>query len=205
MKPLAKAKQRLAPLFNLQERRDLSLAMLADVVKAGAALDQVWVICSDDDAVDVARQMGAIAVPDHTPDDGLNSSIAATTQDALSAGARGMLLVSADCALATPQDCSAVALGHGIVVSPNSLGTGTNALWRQPCDIIPTWFGPKSRRAHQGLAYARQLPFARIPRLRLATDIDTPRDLDIALKIGVGEFTAQALRKLGYPSTNGGL
>lgn len=204
MKPLAKAKQRLGELFTADERRTLSLAMLADVVVAGRALEQTWVICSDDDAVDVARAHGAIAMPDRTPEDGLNASIAATTAEAVAAGARGMLLVSADCAAARGEDVAAVALGYGIALAPDRKGTGTNALWRQPCDLIPTWYGPKSRRAHQGLAYAWKLPFARVPRQRLAVDADTPRDLAALVALGAGPATQEALQRLGYPRASGG-
>ena len=204
MKPLAKAKQRLSELFTADERRILSLAMLADVIASGRAMDATWVICSDDEAADVARDLGAIAVPDRTPEEGLNASIAATTAEAVAAGARGMLLVSADCAAVHADDVAAMTLGYGIALAPDRKGTGTNALWRQPCDLIPTWYGPKSRRAHQGLAYAHGLPFARIPRQRLAVDIDTPRDLDAACALGVGPATDDALRRLGYPAAIGG-
>jgi 2-phospho-L-lactate guanylyltransferase len=204
MKPLAKAKQRLSELFTAQERWTLSLAMLRDVATAGRVLDATWVICSDDDAVDVAREVGAVAVPDRTPEDGLNASIAATTREAVGAGARGMLLVSADCAAARREDLEAVALGYGVALAPDRKGTGTNALWRQPCDLIPTWYGPKSRRAHQGLAYASHVPFARIPLQRLAVDVDTPRDLAALVALGAGPATSDALRALGYPAAPGG-
>lgn len=204
MKPLAKAKQRLSEAFTADERRMLSLAMLRDVIVAARALDEIWVICSDEDAAAVATELGASPVPDRTPADGLNASIAATTAEAIAAGARGMLIVSADCAGARADDVAAVALGDGIALAPDRKGTGTNALWRQPCDLIPTWYGPKSRRAHQGLAYARGLPFARVARQRLAIDVDTPRDLEQLVRIGAGEATTDALRALGYPLTRGG-
>lgn len=199
MKPLARAKERLADAHSPAERRALSLAMLADVIAAACALDAVWCICSDDEAADVAHAAGAIAVPDHNPDDGLNASLAATTHEALGAGARGMLIISADCAAATRDDVRAVALGDGVSLAPDRTGRGTNALWRQPPDLITTSFGPNSRRSHQGLAYASRIPFAVIPRERLAIDADTVADLEQLAIIGAGPATTEVLASLGYP------
>lgn len=204
MKPLAKAKQRLSEIFTADERRALSLAMLEDVARVAAAVDQAWIICSDDDAVDVARSAGARAVPDRTPEEGLNASIAATTMEAIEYGASGMLIVSADCPAITTVDLRAVTLGAGVALATDRSLTGTNALWRQPCDVIPTWFGRMSRRAHQGLAYAQRIPFARVPRERIALDVDRPRDLERLMELGAGPRTTEALERLGYPRAPGG-
>lgn len=199
MKPLARAKQRLSDVLTPEQRRSLSLAMLRDVVAAARGLDAAWVICSDDEAVEVAEEAGARPVPDPTPEDGLNASLAGVTELAIREGAEGMLILSADCPAATIEDVRALALGPGVALCPDRTSTGTNALWRQPCDLIPTWFGRMSRRAHQGLAYANHLPFARVPLDRVALDVDRARDLDELGRIGAGPATTDVLHALGYP------
>lgn len=205
MKPLAKAKGRLAEVLTAAERRDLSLAMLWDVASVAATMDRAWVICSDEEAADVATSCGANAVVDQTPEAGLNSSLEAATRDAVAAGFDGMLIISADCPAVTPEDLRAIALGgRGVAISPDRWTTGTNALWRQPCDIIEANFGRMSRRSHQGLAYASRIPLARVPRDRVALDVDRPRDLDEICKLGAGPRTTEALRRLGYPRGPGG-
>lgn len=198
MKPLARAKERLASVLSAEERRALSVAMLGDVVAACGVLDQTWVVCSDEEAAEVARVHGARAVPDPTPGDGLNASMNEVTEQARAAGATGVLVVSADCPCVTTEDVKAMSPGDGIALGPNRYGTGTNALWRMPPDRIPLFFGPNSRRAHQGLAFARGIPCAIVARPGIALDVDTPADLEAA-RATAGPATRGLLDALGYP------
>lgn len=198
MKPLTRAKQRLAPLLEPSDRRRLVLAMLSDVIVAARGFDAVWVVCSDQDSSSVATEFGAIPVPDRTPEDGLNASLAVATLEAIQAGATGLLVVSSDCPGATPEELARLALGEGVTLATDRTRTGTNALWRQAPDRIPTYFGPDSRRAHQGTAYGAGVPFAIIPCERLAIDVDEPADLERISPIA-GPATSEVLQSLGYP------
>ncbi len=200
MKPLAHAKARLASVLSPEERRELSLAMLRDVVRAAGALDAVWVLNSDDDAAAVAREEGAEPRPDPSPGDGLNASLDRATAMANEEGARGVLVLSADCPAATQADVRAVAIGNGVVMAPDRYGTGTNALWRSPPDAIITAFGGNSRRSHTALAHVHHVPFAVLPLPRLALDVDRPADLADVWTLGPGDATRAALEALGYPS-----
>ena len=200
MKPLARAKARLADVLSPDERRALSLAMLTDVVRAARTLERVWVLCSDDDAAATAEREGAQARPDPTPDGGLNASLDAATADAVKDGMRALLIVSADCPAATPDDVRAMALGRGVTLAPNRTGTGTNALWRMPPDAMPEcYFGERSRQAHESYARTHGIPFAIVARQRLALDVDSPADLATVFASGAGDATRAALANLGYP------
>lgn len=203
MKTLARAKERLSGVLDPDQRRALSLAMLEDVTHAARALDATWVLTSDDDAAEVAVRAGALAIPDPTPDEGLNASLEAATQRAIEEGATGVLVLSADCPAATAEDVRAVAIGPGVVLAPNRAGTGTNALWRSPPGIIPAAFGPTSRRSHLALAHVHSVSFAVVARPRIALDIDEPRDLEAAREAPVGPATRAALDALGYSSRRG--
>lgn len=200
MKPLAHAKYRLSPVLSPEERRALSLAMLADVIDAGWALDAVWAITTDDDATAVAVAAGAEVHPDPAPADGLNASLAGVTADAVEAGFSGVLVLSADCAAVRRDDVRSLAPGRGVALAPNLDGTGTNALWRSPGDAIPTHFGPDSRQAHESVAHGRGVPFAVVPLSRVARDVDRPEDLDALWDLGPGRTTRVAMEALGYPS-----
>ena len=200
MKPLAHAKARLAEVLSPDERRDLSLAMLADVVRAASALDSVWVLNSDEEAAAVARAGGAEPRPDPAPGAGLNASLDAATADAVEAGARGVLVLSADCPAARPEDVKAVSIGEGVVMAPDRYGTGTNALWRSPPAVIQVSFGGNSRKSHTALAHVHHASFAVMPLARLALDVDRPRDLDDVWTLGPGDSTRAMLERLGYPS-----
>ena len=200
MKPLAHAKARLAPVLSPDDRRALCLAMLRDVVRAAGALDAVWVLNSDEEAASVAREEGAEARPDPAPGEGLNASLDAATWMATEEGARGVLVLSADCPAATRADVKAIAIGDGVVMAPDRYGAGTNALWRSPPGVIQTSFGGNSRRSHTALAHVHHVPFAVMPLPRLALDVDRPADLDDVWSVGPGDETRAALERLGYPS-----
>ena len=200
MKPLAQAKARLAEVLSPDERRELSLAMLADVVRAASVLDAVWVLNSDEAAAAVASKEGAEARPDPAPGAGLNASLDAASAEAAAAGARGVLILSADCPAARPEDVKAMCVGDGVVMAPDRYGTGTNALWRSPPAVIQAAFGGNSRRSHTALAHVHRVPFAVLPFPRLALDVDRPHDLIDVWTLGPGEATRAVLERLGYPS-----
>lgn len=201
MKPLARAKERLADLLDPMQRRTLALAMLDDVVTAAVSvMDDVWVLNSDEEAARVATTAGATAVPDPDPGAGLNPALNAATEAAIDLGATGVLVLAADCPAVRPADVRALALGPGVAIAPDRTGHGTNALWRMPPDAIGCVYGERSRRAHEALAHVRRVPCAVIPLERVAADVDVPRDLDLLVRMGPGPATSAALESLGYPS-----
>ena len=197
MKPLAAAKERLAPALSTDERRRLSLAMLADVIAAARGFDRVWVLNSDADAAGLARDAGVEAVPDPTPGAGLNASLSAATRAAIADGAGGVLIVSADLPSARADDLIALAASTGVALAPDRAGVGTNAMWRSPGDQIDVAFGPNSLAAHAERARAAGTPALVASRPGLALDVDTPDDLAEAWRHGVGSATRKALEELG--------
>lgn len=200
-KALARAKERLAPVLSPLERRELTLAMLADVVRATRILDEVWVLCSDHEAAEVAVREGAKAHTDASPADGLNTSLAAATADAVSSGFTGVLVLSSDCPAVTRQDAATLSVGRGMLLAPDRYGRGTNAIWRAPADTMPTYFGERSRRAHESYARGNDIPCAIVPLARVALDVDRPQDLDAVYPLLAPEGATRAfLDTLGYPA-----
>ena len=196
MKPLAGAKARLAPALDPDERRRLSLAMLADVIAAARGFERVWVLNSDDDAEAVAHDAGVEAVADPAPGLGLNASLNAATSSAVEAGASGVLVVSADLPCATPGDLAALCAGPGVALAPDMARVGTNALWRSPADLIGVAFGPSSLAAHSTLAWDAGVG-ARVENLRsLELDVDTPAHLAAAYDANVGRATRRAFEEM---------
>ncbi len=197
MKPLAAAKERLAPALSADERRRLSLAMLADVIAAARGFDRVWVLNSDADAEDLSRDAGVESVPDPAPGGGLNASLGEATRAAISAGATGVLVVSADLPCARTDDLASLVASPGVAIAPDRAGLGTNALWRCPGDVMDVAFGPDSLTAHAERARAAGSPALVASRPGLALDVDTPEDLEEAWRHGVGPATRRTLEDLG--------
>lgn len=196
MKPLATAKERLAPALDPDERRRLSLAMLADVIDAARSFDRVWVLNSDPEAETVAHDAGVEAVNDPAPGLGLNASLNAATTMAIAEGASGVLVVSADLAAVTSADLIALCEAPGAAVAPDRVGVGTNALWRSPANTLSVAFGTSSRAAHERLARVAGVQIRVVERPGLAIDVDTPDDLAAAWTHGVGPATRRALEEL---------
>lgn len=108
---------------------------------------------------------------------------------ALSLGAEAALLLPGDCPLAGAEDFAAVCArlwepgdGDGeapgrIVVVPDRVGSGTNALAMRPADGINPAFGADSRAIHLRRAGDRGFDAAVLENARLAHDCDTPADL----------------------------
>lgn len=197
-KPLARAKARLAPILDAEERRMLCLAMLADVCAAAVAVKAgaVMVVTSDTDAEAVACAVGAGVIRDPTPTAGLNASLTSV----IPATVGGVLVVSSDVAACSPDDLSAMVGFEGVRLAPDAEGRGTNALWRQPPDAIPLAFGEQSFDRHTALAAERSVPLEVVRRPGLALDIDLPAHLKDAWDSPLGANTRSALADLGFPN-----
>src|SRR5438093_2372729 len=167
-KPLARAKARLAPVLSAAERRALTLAMLTDVVAAAAEAGVVWVVCSDPEAAGVAEAAGVRVVTDEVPDAGLNSSLAAAARIAHVSGCDCLLVLASAVPCARAADVDAIVGTASVAIAPSRDGTGTNALWRSPPDVIVTSFGRHSRDSHTRLARSAGIEPALVERPGLA-------------------------------------
>lgn len=190
VKRLALAKTRLTS-YGDDLRQALALAFAADVVDAALGCDlvgRVLVITDDPRAAQVLAAIGARIAPD-TPDAGLNP--------ALTHGADllrdidptlGIATLSADLPALRSSDLAAtlrqVPTRTRAFVA-DAAGDGTTLLAAGPGATLQPAYGPSSRRAHLASG-AVELPGP----AGLRQDVDTPTDLAIALRLGVGRHTA---------------
>ncbi|MGV0770575.1 2-phospho-L-lactate guanylyltransferase [Mycobacterium syngnathidarum] len=193
VKRLSAAKTRLAPIFSAPTREAVVLAMLVDTITAASAIAPVTVVTPDNTAAEAARQLGAGVLLDPTPPghrDPLNNAIAAAEAELRAIGPNIVVLQGDLPALQTQELAQALTLARGY---PRSFvgdrhGTGTSALFAFGTSLDPH-FGSDSaaRHRHSG---AIELTGA-WPGLRC--DIDTPDDLQVARRLGVGAATARTL------------
>jgi 2-phospho-L-lactate/phosphoenolpyruvate guanylyltransferase len=196
VKRLAAAKTRLAPVFSSATRENVVLAMLIDTITAASAvsaLQAVTVVTPDDDAAAAARRLGARVLVDPTPDghrNPLNNAIAAA-EASVREETPNIVALQGDLPALQPQE-----LAEAIVAAReyrrsfvgDRHGTGTSALFAFGVALDPH-FGPDSAQRHRHSG-AIELTGA-WPGLRC--DIDTPDDLLVARRLGVGAATAQAI------------
>jgi 2-phospho-L-lactate/phosphoenolpyruvate guanylyltransferase len=196
VKRLAAAKTRLAPVFSAQTRENVVLAMLVDTLTAAARVGSVrmiTVITPDDAAAAAATELGAEVLSDPTPEghpDPLNNAIAAAEQ-VVAQSVPNIVVLQGDLpALQTQELAEAIAAArhHERSFVADRLGTGTAALCAFGAALDPR-FGPDSSAQHRRSG-AIELTGA-WPGLRC--DIDTPDDLAVARRLGIGPVTSRAV------------
>lgn len=196
VKRLAAAKTRLAPVFSAPTREAVVLAMMVDTIKAALAvptLQSVTVVTPDLVAAGAAQELGARVLTDPTPEghrNPLNNAIVAA-ETVVSQSAPNVVVLQGDLPALQPQELAeAITAARGYLRSfvGDRHGTGTSALFAFGVALEPQ-FGPDSARLHQHSG-AIELTGA-WPGLRC--DIDTPDDLMVARRLGVGAATTQAI------------
>ncbi len=196
VKRLAAAKTRLAPIFSAATREGVVLAMLVDTLAAASAVpavQSITVVTPDDVAGDAARQLGARVLADPTPAghrNPLNNAIAAAERT-VRTETSNIVVLQGDLPALQPQELAeaiAAARGYPRSFVADRHGTGTSTLIAFGVGLDPQ-FGPDSAQRHRHSG-AIELTGA-WPGLRC--DIDTPDDLLVARRLGVGTTTAQAI------------
>jgi 2-phospho-L-lactate/phosphoenolpyruvate guanylyltransferase len=196
VKRLTAAKTRLAPVFSSATRESVVLAMLMDTITAASAvsaLQTVAVVTPDDDAAAAASRLGARVVVDPTPDghrNPLNNAIAAA-EASVREETPNIVALQGDLPALQPQELAeaiAAAREYRRSFVGDRHGTGTSALFAFGVALDPQ-FGPDSAQRHRHSG-AIELTGA-WPGLRC--DIDTPDDLLVARRLGVGAATARAI------------
>jgi 2-phospho-L-lactate/phosphoenolpyruvate guanylyltransferase len=155
-------------------RREVSLAMLGDVLDACVAVGETRVVTSDADGAEVARAAGALPVPD--PGDGQGAAVLAALAG-LKPGP--ILIVNADlpCVVADDlRELLAAAPPDGIALAEASDGT-TNALRLPYADAFAPLYGAGSAARFAEHAAALGLAVVSLTVPNLADDVDTLDDL----------------------------
>lgn len=209
VKALRLAKRRLASALTATERRQLVLAMLADVLDTLAAVPSagpVLVVTPDPDVAALAEAKHAAVLVDKA-DGGLNAAVRQGLGDRCVQAAGRALVVPGDVPLASAGEIARVAgsIAPGrqrVVLVPSRDGDGTNALLLAPPGVIEPAFGPDSFFRHLAAAVARGADAEILQLDGLATDIDMPGDLDCLIRARSWSPRYDFLRARAGPAGN---
>jgi 2-phospho-L-lactate guanylyltransferase len=168
-------------------RRDLSLAMLADVLAAAVVVGSTVVVTGDDEGAALAREAGADAAAD--PGGGQGPAV----QAALAGLGGAVLVVNADVPCVVPEDLRALLEGipEGGIAIVEALDGTTNALGLSAADLFRPLYGPDSARRFHDL----DVDTVSIVVPNLAEDVDTMDDLE-RLQLRCGPRTQSVLATL---------
>ncbi len=194
VKPLRYAKSRLSPVLQPEERFELALAMLRQVLAVSTALDSVagvMVVSRDTKALAVAREFGAKTLQEGAASN-LNPALMRATQVLKGWRADAVLILPADLPFVTRADLSqliALARDDAIVIATDRAEDGTNALLLRPAGALEYAYGPGSYQRHIQQAAAAGLQVIRFDSESMALDIDVPSDLlDYQEMLAAGDF-----------------
>ncbi|MCX4996133.1 2-phospho-L-lactate guanylyltransferase [Streptomyces longwoodensis] len=199
LKPLARAKSRLADTASEGLRPGLALAFAQDTVGAALASPAVRdVVVVTDDAL-AGRELAALGariVPD-APRAGLNAALAYAAGAARAVDPRcALAAVNADLPALRPHELARVldaAAEFPRAFLADAAGIGTTVLTAVPGRELLPAFGVDSRARHRASG-ARELGLPGVVSVR--QDVDTGEDLRAALALGVGPRTAAAAARL---------
>ena len=168
-------------------RRDLSLAMLADVLAAAVVVGRTLVVTADEAGAALAGEAGAEAVAD--PGGGQGTAVAA----ALELADEQVLVVNADLPCVVPVDLRALLAAipsRGLALVEALDGT-TNALGLSAPEVFAPLYGQDSASRFRALPV--ETVAVAVP--NLAEDVDTLADLE-RLQLRCGPRTQAALAAL---------
>ena len=195
LKPLARAKSRLAAAADHRLRPSLALAFAQDTVAAALAaraVRDVVVVTDDARAARELAPLGARVVRDE-PGAGLNAALAHGARAARALRpAAAVAALNADLPALRPEELTRVldyARAFPRAFLPDAAEIGTTLLCATPGTPLAPEFGGASRARHTASG-AVEIPLLDVASVR--QDVDTPQDLSAAFALGVGPYTAAA-------------
>ncbi|MFJ9538707.1 2-phospho-L-lactate guanylyltransferase [Streptomyces sp. NPDC101225] len=204
LKPLTRAKSRLADTAADGLRPGLALAFAQDTVAAALAcpaVRDVAVVTDDSLAGRELSALGARIVPD-TPRGGLNAALAhGVTAVRTTRPESPVATLNADLPALRPRELLRVLDAAGEfprAFLADAAAIGTTLLAAAPARELLPAFGPDSRARHRASG-AEELTLDAVDSVR--QDVDTGADLRAALALGVGPRTAVAAAGLLTPGT----
>ncbi len=189
VKPLNRAKSRLAAVLLPETREILAIAMLRHTISllaSSGVVSGILVISRDNRALVVAREYGARTVQESGAPE-LNAALERASQVIMSWNAQAALVLPADLPLINTFDLEEIVhLGRyqqSVVIMPDRSGDGTNGLLVRPPGMFPYMFGENSYQKHVAAAEALGADVHVYRSERTMLDLDLPDDLITYLEL----------------------
>ncbi len=204
VKNLKFANERLSSVLSQESRTALAYAMLQDVYNSAVKsmlADKVAVVTMDKKAISMAEKYKFLII-EESKQESESSSVDYAVEICGQLGADSVLVIPADAPLITAEDIDSILEKvkdppHVILV-PSGDKLGTNAILRNPPNVLKSMFGHDSFRKHREQAEEKRVPYEIYEMRNFALDIDRPEDVEILKKLGrhtlaYGELVQQGL------------
>jgi 2-phospho-L-lactate/phosphoenolpyruvate guanylyltransferase len=206
VKPLNRAKSRLAGVLTPDQRAELAETLFRRVLEVVRAVPQIagtLVISRDTRALAIARDAKVHTVQESGAPE-LNNALMRATQ--VVGGWRGgaVLILPADLPLVTPEDLrDMIRLGNvdrSVIIATDRTQNGTNAMLVRPPGLIPYTYGEGSFRRHMEAAELVGANVQVYHSERLMLDIDMPEDLDMYYQLSAKDSSLPVIALNGARS-----
>lgn len=184
VKPLGRAKSRLAAVLSPEQREQLAESLFRRVVTVVKSVPQVGgtlVISRDTRVLSIARDLGVNTVQESGAPE-LNNALMRATQVVRGWRGQAVLILPADLPLIAADDVvNMISLGmedQSVVIATDQHEDGTNAMLIRPPGLIPYAYGVGSYQRHLDMAREVGAHVTVYRSERLALDIDVPADLE---------------------------
>ncbi len=175
VKAFDRAKGRLAPVLDGEERSALARA-LADVVVAANGTEDLYVACDSGEVADWAVHAGAYVL--WTPGLGLSGAVISSVAHLGTLGYDLVVVAHADLPLMT--SLREFGTPGTVTLAPDRVLDGTNVAAVPPSAGFRFAYGPGSFARHRAEATRVGLPLRVVYDPALAADVDVPADLRFA-------------------------
>lgn len=180
IKRLEESKSTFSGVLNGEQRQELAISMLKDLMDACSGIDnaELTVVSPDGEVLELVEKEGYNSISE--PDIGLNRALELAIDSSIGSGFDEVLILPGDLPLARRDDIREILnLASGdrsVVITPSKEG-GTNALLLRPPDVMSLHFGGESFKDHFEEAQSRGIRPEIYRSERIERDIDKPRDL----------------------------
>lgn len=197
VKPLNRAKSRLASVLAPQQRYELAEMMLRQVLAVVSDVPHITgtlVISRDTKALAIAREMGAKTIQESSPSE-LNPALVRATEVLRMWRAKSIMILPADLPFIRPADVTNMIemADHTsppcVVIATDRNRDGTNAMIIKPPGLFDYDYGVGSFQRHVDAAQRAGALVKYYESPTLSLDIDESTDLDeYNFRVGGGEF-----------------
>ncbi|HII59054.1 TPA: 2-phospho-L-lactate guanylyltransferase [Methanocaldococcus jannaschii] len=192
--PINSLKTRLSEFLSGEERKNLLLNMLKDIIKALDGLDIV-IVSRDEEILDFAKnELKAETIKEKYK--GLNNAIKQAFEEIED---KEVIIIPADIPLIKKkhiEDILKLSKNYDLIIAP-SRGGGTNLLYLKSKDLIEIKYEGFSFLKHLEEAKKRNLRYYIYDSFLISVDINTPEDLGEIFIHGNDTYTKNYLKSLG--------
>lgn len=161
--------------------------MLEEVLSATASSESIRstvIVSKDEAALGLARRYNAVEIFDDS-EKGVNHAVALAEKHLLEHGFDTSIVFPQDIPLLRPEDIATLLSfqrgPNSMIVVPSRKFDGTNALVRNPVNVVETHYDEDSYKIHLSTAKSRNVPASFALISRIMWDVDDASDLEFVM------------------------